>query len=207
MMKITKSQLKQIIKEEISKIINEAYTDDMQKPIRPGDFLQLVYNRDIEETLIHNFGQTKPTGYEMEHGGQSQDVEARMIVQVLNPQPRQEEITETFADADPDYLDKLQYKKDHGVPNPEVAASNARIAAAKEKQKKIDKLYLDTLKNNPEAERLFDAIQDYGYENDYDLSGAEGMLQQFLDLFPDGPDEKDPDAVRKRAKNSVTYFH
>ena len=109
-----------------------------------------------------------------------------------------EEINEVFG-PDSDYLDKLKYKKDHGVPNPEVAASNARIAAAKEKQKEIDKVYLDTLKTNPEAERLFNAIQDYGYNNDYDLSGAEDMLQQFLALFPD--------EAKKRAKNSVTYFH
>ena len=110
-----------------------------------------------------------------------------------------EELMEVFG-PDDDYLDKLKYKKDHGVPNPEAVASNARIAAAKAKQKEIDKEYLDILKNNPEADRLFDAIQDYGYENDYDLSGAEGMLQQFLDLFPDGP-------VRRSAKRSVTNFH
>jgi TolA-binding protein len=101
---------------------------------------------------------------------------------------------------DDDYLDKLKYKKDHGVPNPEVAASKARTAAAKAKQKEIDKKYLDILKSNPEADSLFDAIQDYGYNNDYDLSGAEDMLQQFLDLFPDGP-------VRRSAKRSVTNFH
>ena len=117
-----------------------------------------------------------------------------------------EELMEVFG-PDDDYLDKLKYKKDHGVPNPEVAASKARIDAAKEKQKKIDKLYLDTLKTNPEAERLFGAIQDYGYDNDYDLSGAEDMLQQFLALFPDGPDKDDPDAVRRSAKLRVTYFH
>ena len=35
---------------------------------------------------------------------------------------------------DSDYLDKLKYKQDYGVPNPEVAASNARIAAAKAKR-------------------------------------------------------------------------
>ena len=117
-----------------------------------------------------------------------------------------EEIMEVLG-PDDDYLDKLKYKKDHGVPNPEVAASKARIADAKEKQKIIDKLYLDTLKTNPEAERLFGAIQDYGYDNDYDLSGAEDMLQQFLALFPDGPDKEDPDAVRRSAKLRVTYFH
>tara|TARA_B100000427_G_scaffold304805_1_gene290347 strand:- start:1811 stop:2182 length:372 start_codon:yes stop_codon:yes gene_type:complete len=117
-----------------------------------------------------------------------------MIMRIIK-----EEINEAFG-PDSDYLDKLKYKKDHGVPNPEVAASNARIAAAKEKQKEIDKVYLDILKTNPEADRLFDAIQDYGYNNNFDVSGAEDMLQQFLSLFPEGP-------VRERAKNSVTYFH
>ena len=61
-------------------------------------------------------------------------------------------------------------------------------------------MYLDILKTNPEADRLFDAIQNYGYKNDFDLSGVESELQQFLALFPEGP-------VRERAKNSVTYFH
>ena len=100
---------------------------------------------------------------------------------------------------DDDYLDKLKYLQKHGVPNPEVAASKARTDATFAAQEEIDKVYLDILKTNPEADRLFDAIQNYGYNNDYDLSGAEDMLQQFLALFPD--------EVKQRAKRSVTYFH
>ena len=116
-----------------------------------------------------------------------------MVMRVIR-----EEINEVFG-PDSDYLDKLKYKQDHGVPNPEVAASKAKTDAVFAAQEEIDKVYLDILKTNPEAERLFDAIQDYGYNNDYDLSGAEDMLQQFLALFPD--------EVKERAKNSVTYFH
>ena len=101
---------------------------------------------------------------------------------------------------DSDYLDKLKYKQDYGVPNPEVAASKAKTDAVFAAQEKIDKVYLDILKTNPEADRLFDAIQNYGYKNDFDLSGVESELQQFLALFPEGP-------VRERAKRSVTYFH
>ena len=110
-----------------------------------------------------------------------------------------EEIMEAFG-PDSDYEQDFDYKQKHGVPNPEHQRAKARIATALAKQKEIDKEYLDILKSNPEADRLFDAIQDYGYENDYDLSGAEGMLRQFLDLFPDGP-------VRRSAKRSVTNFH
>ena len=109
-----------------------------------------------------------------------------------------EEIREAFG-PDSDYLDKLKHKQDHGVPNPEHEIEKARTADKLAAQKEIDKVYLDILKSNPEADRLFDAIQDYGYNNDYDLSGAEDMLQQFLALFPD--------EVKERAKNSVTYFH
>tara|TARA_B100000287_G_scaffold428520_1_gene480081 strand:+ start:1240 stop:1611 length:372 start_codon:yes stop_codon:yes gene_type:complete len=123
-----------------------------------------------------------------------------MIIDMKNLFENWRRFTNEALGPDSDYLDKLKYKQDYGVPNPEVAASNARIAAAKEKQKEIDKVYLDILKTNPEADRLFDAIQNYGYKNDFDLSGVESELQQFLALFPEGP-------VRERAKNSVTYFH
>ena len=126
--------------------------------------------------------------------GQTMKITKSQLKQIIK-----EEIMEVFG-PDDDYLDKLKYKKDYGVPNPEVAASKAKTDAVFAAQEEIDKVYLDILKTNPEAERLFDAIQDYGYNNDYDLSGAEDMLQQFLALFPEGP-------VRERAKRSVTYFH
>ena len=154
-MKITKSQLKQTIKEEISKIINEAYTDDMQKPIRPGDFLQLVYNSDVEETLIHNFGQTKPTVYEMDHGGRPQDVEARMIVQVLNPQPRQEEITETLNEDDSKRISKIAQVLQAHYPN--------SIPVVAEYLKTIDMLNKEfTHEETPAANALYDALYNMG---------------------------------------------
>lgn len=116
-----------------------------------------------------------------------------MVMRVIK-----EEIREAFG-PDSDYKQDFDYKQKHGVPNPEHEIEKARTAAAKEKQKEIDKVYLDILKSNPEADRLFDAIQDYGYNNNFDVSGAEDMLQQFLALFPD--------EVKERAEQSVTYFH
>tara|TARA_B100000519_G_C13866441_1_gene261468 strand:+ start:106 stop:477 length:372 start_codon:yes stop_codon:yes gene_type:complete len=123
-----------------------------------------------------------------------------MIIDMKNLFENWRRFTNEALGPDSDYLDKLKYKQDYGVPNPEVAASKAKTDAVFAAQEEIDKVYLDILKTNPEADRLFNAIQNYGYKNDFDLSGVESELQQFLALFPEGP-------VRERAKRSVTYFH
>ena len=76
-MKITKQQLKQIIKEEISEVINENLTDDEDNPINQGDILQIVDSD--AGYLVLNLG--KVPKYNMDVGDK---YDTRMIVRVLN---------------------------------------------------------------------------------------------------------------------------
>ena len=76
-MKITKQQLKQIIKEEISEVINENLTDDEGNPINQGDILQIVDSD--AGYLVLNLG--KVPKYNMDVG---EEYDTRMLVRVLN---------------------------------------------------------------------------------------------------------------------------
>ena len=76
-MKITKQQLKQIIKEEISEVINENLTDDEGNPINQGDILQIVDSD--AGYLVLNLG--KVPKYNMAVG---EEYDTRMFVRVLN---------------------------------------------------------------------------------------------------------------------------
>ncbi|HCI69857.1 MAG TPA: hypothetical protein DHV30_04370 [Balneola sp.] len=76
-MKITKQQLKQIIKEEISEVINENLTDDEGNPINQGDILQIVDSD--AGYLVLNLG--KVPKYNMDVG---EEYDTRMFVRVLN---------------------------------------------------------------------------------------------------------------------------
>ena len=101
---------------------------------------------------------------------------------------------------DKDYKADYEFKQAHGVESPEHRAEKKRSADFKAKAAEIQDQYLDILKSNEEASKLFDEIQDHGYANNYNLSGVEEKLQTFLGFFPKGP-------VRKVANLRVTYFH
>ena len=182
-MKFTKETIESLIKEETEKLKLERLTTG------PGGTANMY-------SALYAIGEMISKGV---HPMNVADVFEEVKQIIANVDAESRPMDEALG-PDDDYLDKLKHKQDYGVPNPEVAASKARTDAVFAAQEEIDKVYLDILKTNPEAEPLFDATQDYGYNNDYDLSGAEDMLQQFLALFPEGP-------VRERAKRSVTYFH
>ncbi len=101
---------------------------------------------------------------------------------------------------DKDYKADYKFKQAHGVSNPEHEAEKKRSAEFKAKESEIYNQYLNIIKSNHQAGELFDQIQDYGYANNYDLSGIGEMLKTFLEFFPEGP-------VREAAKMKVTYFH
>lgn len=101
---------------------------------------------------------------------------------------------------DKDYKADYDFKQARGVPNPEHEAEKKRSAEFKAKKAEIYNQYLNIIKSNQKAGELFDKIQDYGYANNYDLSGVENDLKTFLEIFPEGP-------VRETAKLKVTYFH
>jgi hypothetical protein len=85
-MKITKQQLKQIIKEETNivlkespKILNEIrLSDDEEARINVGDFLQ-IYDAGIADYRILNLGKVPKYNYDHGHEG-----EERIIVRVVN---------------------------------------------------------------------------------------------------------------------------
>jgi len=78
-MKITKTQLKQIIKEEISEVINENITDDEGNKIAQGDHLEIVDSD--AGLLVLNLGQNPRY---TDHGGEQSKYDTRMLVRVLN---------------------------------------------------------------------------------------------------------------------------
>ena len=110
-------------------------------------------------------------------------------------------VLKEFDEPDQDYKDKRAYLQTHGVPSAAAIAQKKRAAEHGESRKRSNEIHLDWVAWHkhlgPPAENLYQEIQDYIYDNDYEI--PDDLVDKYVGMFPE--------ELQQTARYSVTDHH